>query len=176
MIRWTARVSPLKRYRNRSIGRLSRLLQLLSPWRSAQCRSLSSNIFARLAISTSHCSNMRSPVFTLDNSFGSAFGDGQRIGWRNAQVVGYSGRNYVGGGRRRNSGVTSLIFHYASMDEQMIAKIGALVGQSADGIDVEFAINPSHDPQSIASGEAGIFLSFRPTYSQRFRRMTACGC
>ena len=39
----------------------------------------------------------------------------------------------------------------------MIAKIGALVGQSADGIDVEFAINPSRDPQSIASGEAGIF-------------------
>jgi proton glutamate symport protein len=54
-------------------------------------------------------------------------------------------------------GVTGLIFHYASVDEQMIAKIGALVGRSADGIDVEFAINPSHDPQSIASGEAGIF-------------------
>ena len=54
-------------------------------------------------------------------------------------------------------GVTSAIFHYASVDEQMIAKIGALVGQSADGIDVEFAINPSHDPQSTGSGETGIF-------------------
>jgi proton glutamate symport protein len=54
-------------------------------------------------------------------------------------------------------GVTGLIFHYASVDEQMIAKIGALVGQSADGIDVEFAIDPSHDPQSTGSGETGIF-------------------
>jgi Na+/H+-dicarboxylate symporter len=54
-------------------------------------------------------------------------------------------------------GVTSAIFHYASVDEQMIVKIGALVGQSADGIDVEFAINPSHDSQSTGSGETGIF-------------------
>ena len=55
------------------------------------------------------------------------------------------------------AGVSGLIFHYTSVDEQMIAKIGALVGQSADGIDVEFAINPGRDPQSIGSGETGIF-------------------
>ena len=55
------------------------------------------------------------------------------------------------------AGVTGLIFHYTSVDEQMIAKIGALVGQSADGLDVEFAINPSRDPQSTGSGDAGIF-------------------
>ena len=54
-------------------------------------------------------------------------------------------------------GVTGLIFHFASVDEQMIAKIGALVGQSFDGIDVEFAINPARDPQSAGSGETGIF-------------------
>ena len=59
-------------------------------------------------------------------------------------------------------GVTSLILHYASMDEHMIANIGALVGQSADGMDVEFAINPSRVPQHTGSGETGIF-SIIPT-------------
>jgi Na+/H+-dicarboxylate symporter len=59
-------------------------------------------------------------------------------------------------------GVTSLIFHYASVDEHMIGNIGALVGQSADGLDVEFAINPSRVPQSIWSGETG-FFSVIPT-------------
>jgi proton glutamate symport protein len=53
--------------------------------------------------------------------------------------------------------VTGLTFHYMSVDDHMIAKIGALVGQSADGIDVEFAINPSRDLQSNSSGETGIF-------------------
>lgn len=54
-------------------------------------------------------------------------------------------------------GVTSLIFHYVSVDERMIANIGALVGQSADGIDIEFAIDPSHVPQNTGSSETGIF-------------------
>ena len=54
-------------------------------------------------------------------------------------------------------GVTSLIFHYAAVDERMIANIGALVGQSADGIDVEFAVNPGRIPQNTASSETGIF-------------------
>jgi proton glutamate symport protein len=53
--------------------------------------------------------------------------------------------------------VTGLTFHYMSVDDHMIAKIGALVGQSADGIDVEFTINPSRDLQSNSSGETGIF-------------------
>ena len=54
-------------------------------------------------------------------------------------------------------GVTSLIFRYAAVDERMIANIGALVGQSADGIDVEFAVNPDRIPQNTASSETGIF-------------------
>ena len=54
-------------------------------------------------------------------------------------------------------GVTGLTFQYTSVDDHMIAKIGALVGQSADGIDVEFAINPSRDSQNNSSGETGIF-------------------
>jgi proton glutamate symport protein len=53
--------------------------------------------------------------------------------------------------------VTSLIFHYVALDEHMIAKIGALVGQSADSIDVEFAINPSHALQATGNVESGIF-------------------
>ena len=53
--------------------------------------------------------------------------------------------------------VTGLTFHYMSVDDHMIAKIGALVGQSADGIDVEFAINPSRDSQNNSGGETGIF-------------------
>jgi len=54
-------------------------------------------------------------------------------------------------------GVTGLTFHYKSVDDHMIAKIGALVGQSADGVDIEFAINPSRDSQNNSSGETGIF-------------------
>ena len=54
-------------------------------------------------------------------------------------------------------GVTSLIFHYVTVDERMIANIGALVGQSADGIDVEFAVNPGRIPQNTTSTETGIF-------------------
>jgi Na+/H+-dicarboxylate symporter len=39
----------------------------------------------------------------------------------------------------------------------MIANIGALVGQSADAIDVEFAIDPSRGPQSNTTVDTGIF-------------------
>jgi Na+/H+-dicarboxylate symporter len=53
--------------------------------------------------------------------------------------------------------VTSLIFHYVTLDEHMIAKIGALVGQSADSIDVEFAIDPSRALQAAGNIESGIF-------------------
>src|SRR5664279_4058333 len=52
--------------------------------------------------------------------------------------------------------VTSLIFQYVTLDEHMIAKIGALVGQSADSIDVEFAIEPSHVLQGAGNIESGI--------------------
>jgi proton glutamate symport protein len=54
--------------------------------------------------------------------------------------------------------VTSLIFHYASPDEDTIANIGALVGRSAHSIDVEFAVDPIHAIQGTGSGgETGIF-------------------
>src|SRR6202166_1113202 len=133
MIRWTARVSRLKRYRNRSIARLSPLLKIcVLPF-------LLSTI--PLAVRSAMVS-------------GSAGGTlSSLVIWA---VITLAAVAIV------TVGLTSLIFHYASVDEQMIAKIGALVGQSADGIDVEFAINPSHDPQSIASGEAG-FFSVIPT-------------
>lgn len=53
--------------------------------------------------------------------------------------------------------VTSLIFHYVPPDEHMIANIGALVGRSADSIDVEFAINPARAIQAASGAETGIF-------------------
>jgi len=53
--------------------------------------------------------------------------------------------------------VTSVILSFASVDEHMIAKIGALVGQSSDNIDVEFAIASNRTPANVATGETGIF-------------------
>lgn len=53
--------------------------------------------------------------------------------------------------------VTSAIFHFAPVDDRMIANIGALVGQSADNIDVEFAIDPRHTPANVSNIETGIF-------------------
>ena len=53
--------------------------------------------------------------------------------------------------------VTSVIFSFASVDEHMIAKIGALVGQSSDNIDVEFAIASNPAPANAGTGETGIF-------------------
>jgi proton glutamate symport protein len=53
--------------------------------------------------------------------------------------------------------VTSVIFSFASVDEHMIANIGALVGQSSDNIDVEFAIDPHRTLVNAAASETGIF-------------------
>jgi proton glutamate symport protein len=53
--------------------------------------------------------------------------------------------------------VASVIFSFASVDERMIAKIGALVGQSSDNVDVEFAIASNRMPANVATGETGIF-------------------
>jgi hypothetical protein len=100
---------------------------------------------------------MRSPVFALDNSFGGAFGHGQRIGRRNAQVVGYLDHDYHGG-RRPHDG--------SRYERNLSLRVGGrtndredrrIGGATADGIDVEFAINPSRDPQSTGNGETGIF-------------------
>jgi proton glutamate symport protein len=53
--------------------------------------------------------------------------------------------------------VTSLIFYYMPVNENMVANIGALVGNSADGVDVEFAIDPNRMPQNTIGVETGIF-------------------
>ena len=37
--------------------------------------------------------------------------------------------------------VTGAIFHFAAVDDRMMANIGALVGQAVDNVDVEFAID-----------------------------------
>ena len=53
--------------------------------------------------------------------------------------------------------VTSVILSFASVDERMIANIGALIGQSSDSIDVEFAMASHRPPANVATGETGIF-------------------
>jgi len=56
----------------------------------------------------------------------------------------------------------SLIFYHMAPDQQMIANVGALVGQSRDTVDVEFAIDANRGLQNSAGAETGIF-SFIPT-------------
>jgi Na+/H+-dicarboxylate symporter len=56
----------------------------------------------------------------------------------------------------------SLFFGYAAPDEQMIAHIGALLGRSADSIDVEFAIDARHTAEITGAAEFGI-LALIPT-------------
>ena len=139
-------------------------------------QSPSSNIFARWAISTSHCSKYAFCRFCF-----------RQFPWRCVRPW-----SADPGGTLRSLiiwivitlaavavvtvGVTSLIFHYVAVDERMIANIGALVGQSADGIDVEFAVNPGRIPQNTTSTETAFFQSSRPTYLQRFRRTTVYVC
>ncbi|MGC1355500.1 MAG: cation:dicarboxylase symporter family transporter [Xanthobacteraceae bacterium] len=53
--------------------------------------------------------------------------------------------------------VTSVIFSFALVDDRMIANIGALVGQSPDRMDVEFAVDPQRSPEAGATAETGIF-------------------
>jgi Na+/H+-dicarboxylate symporter len=60
--------------------------------------------------------------------------------------------------------VTSLLFHYASPDDHTIANIGALIGRSGQGIDVEFAVDPIHAVQGTGGEETGL-LAIIPTNS-----------
>jgi Na+/H+-dicarboxylate symporter len=53
--------------------------------------------------------------------------------------------------------VSSAIFHFAAVDDRLIANIGALVGQSADHVDVEFAVDPRRMPAIVPNTETGIF-------------------
>jgi hypothetical protein len=58
--------------------------------------------------------------------------------------------------------IPSLFFGYASPDEQMITNIGALLGRSAESVDVEFAIDARHGAEITGAAEFAI-LSFVPT-------------
>ena len=58
--------------------------------------------------------------------------------------------------------IPSLFFDYSSPDDRMISHIGALLGRSADNIDVEFAIDPRHVTDIKGAADFGI-LSFIPT-------------
>jgi proton glutamate symport protein len=53
--------------------------------------------------------------------------------------------------------VSSAIFHFAAVDDHLIANIGALVGQSGDHVDVEFAVDPRRAPANVPNIETGIF-------------------
>ncbi|HKA34259.1 MAG TPA: cation:dicarboxylase symporter family transporter [Candidatus Binatia bacterium] len=57
--------------------------------------------------------------------------------------------------------IPRLIFAYAAPDEGTIARIGALIGRSADKIDVEFAID-ARQPAAAAGDDSGI-LALIPT-------------
>ena len=58
--------------------------------------------------------------------------------------------------------IPSLFFGYAAPDEQMITKIGTLLGRSADTVDVEFAIDARHAAEIKGAAEFGI-LALIPT-------------
>ena len=58
--------------------------------------------------------------------------------------------------------IPSLFFGYAAPDEQMITKIGTLLGRSVDTIDVEFAIDARHAAEIKGAAESGI-LALIPT-------------
>jgi proton glutamate symport protein len=53
--------------------------------------------------------------------------------------------------------VTAVIFHYAIVDDHTVAHIGALLGQSSDGVDVEFAVDPRRAPADVIPGAPAIF-------------------
>src|SRR5499425_214607 len=58
--------------------------------------------------------------------------------------------------------IPSLFFDYSSPDQQMISHIGALLGRSADTIDVEFAVDPRHAAEIKGAADSGI-VSLIPT-------------
>src|SRR5262249_50448318 len=58
--------------------------------------------------------------------------------------------------------IPSLFFDYSSPDEQMITNIGALLGRSADSVDVEFAIGTRHAAENKGAADSGVF-AFIPT-------------
>jgi proton glutamate symport protein len=58
--------------------------------------------------------------------------------------------------------IPSLIFSHASPDERMLMNIGALLGRSTDGVDVEFAIDDRQAAEVKGAAESAVF-AFIPT-------------
>ena len=58
--------------------------------------------------------------------------------------------------------VPGLIFQFAQLDDSTIATIGALVGSSADRVDVEFALDLSRAPELAGGRETGM-MTLVPT-------------
>jgi Na+/H+-dicarboxylate symporter len=58
--------------------------------------------------------------------------------------------------------IPSLYFGYAAPDERMVANIGALLGRSTDGVDVEFALDARHATEIKGAADVGI-LALIPT-------------
>jgi Na+/H+-dicarboxylate symporter len=58
--------------------------------------------------------------------------------------------------------IPSVFFSYASLDDQMMNNIGALLGRSNDSIDVEFAIDSRHAGEIPVAAESGV-LALIPT-------------
>jgi proton glutamate symport protein len=56
----------------------------------------------------------------------------------------------------------SLIFYFAPLDEHTIVKIGSLIGNSADRVDVVFALDLSRTPDPADSGSTGL-ITLIPT-------------
>jgi proton glutamate symport protein len=58
--------------------------------------------------------------------------------------------------------IPGLIFSHASPDERMLMNIGALLGRSTDGVDVEFAIDDRQAAEVKGAAESAVF-AFIPT-------------
>jgi Na+/H+-dicarboxylate symporter len=58
--------------------------------------------------------------------------------------------------------VSSLFFAYSSPDEQLMTNIGAILGRSGEGIDIEFAIDARLAPEVKGAADGGI-LAIIPT-------------
>ena len=58
--------------------------------------------------------------------------------------------------------VPELIFHFMSVDADTLTRIGSLVGNSADKVDIEFALNPNRAGQVQSAADKGL-LAMVPT-------------
>ncbi len=61
-----------------------------------------------------------------------------------------------------STAVSSLSFSRSSPDDELMTKIGTVLGRSGDGIDIEFAIDARHAPEVRETAERGV-LALIPT-------------